>query len=45
LANKFAIIDKKKSAQAPSKKALKEEKIAQNSLPTPDTQDLSRNNE
>jgi hypothetical protein len=47
MANKFASIDKKKSAPAPSKKALKEEKVAQtlNSLPTPDTQDLSRNNE
>jgi len=45
MADKFAKIDKKKQTQAPSKKTLKEEKMAQNSLPTPDTQDLSRKNE
>jgi hypothetical protein len=45
MADKFAKIDKKKQTAAPSKKTLKEEKMAQNSLPTPDTKDLSRNNE
>jgi len=37
MAEKIAKIDKKKKTEAPSKKTMKEDKMAQNSLPTPDT--------
>ena len=45
MANQFAKIDKKKTAPPASKKALKEEKMAKNSLPTPDTNNLPRKND
>jgi len=45
LANQFAKIDKKKGATPASKKTLKEEKIAQNSLPTPDYTSVKKNDQ